>query len=42
MFVFLVFQAGTGKKLQENNHGNNYGTRKIGAKHSASVTEILN
>ena len=32
----VVFQARTGKKLWENNHGNNYGTRKFDAKHSAT------
>ena len=32
----VVFQASTGKKLRENNHGNNYGTREIDAKHSAN------
>jgi hypothetical protein len=31
----VVFQASTGKKLRENNHGSNYGTRKFDAKHSA-------
>jgi hypothetical protein len=35
MFFSLVLQASTGKKLRENNHGNNYGTRKFDAKHSA-------
>ena len=34
----IVFQASKGKKLWENNHGNDYGTRKFDAKHSANVT----
>ena len=29
------FQASTGKKLWEKNHGKNYGTRKFDAKDSA-------
>ena len=33
----VVFQAITGKKLQENNRGNNYGTHRFDAKHSAVV-----
>ena len=37
MFFSVVLQASTGKKLQENNHGNNYGTRKFDAKHSTTI-----
>ena len=36
MGFVVVFQASTGKELWENNHGNNYGTRKFDAKHFAT------
>ena len=31
----IVFQASTGKKLREKNHGKNHGTHKFDAKHFA-------
>ena len=37
---FVVFQASTGKKLQENNHGDNYRTYRFDAKHSPFVVKI--
>ena len=40
MGFFLVFHTSTGKKLRENNHGNNYGMHKFDAKHSAFVVKI--
>ena len=36
MAFSVVFQASTGKKLRENDYGNNNGTHKFDAKHSAS------
>ena len=38
MVFSVAFQASTGKKLWENNHGNDYRTRKCDAEHSANVS----
>ena len=37
MDFYTVFQANTGKKLQEKNHRRNHGTRNFDAKHSTIV-----
>ena len=39
MFFSIVFQARTGKKLQEKNHGKNHGTRNYDAKHFTSESD---
>ena len=41
MVFSVVFQASTGKKLSEKNHGKNYGAHKFDAKHFASVAHYF-